>query len=135
MKTIFSSIALLAVIATSLAGQDKPNIIYILCDDLGIGDIGIENPEGKIPTPNIDRLGLEGMIFTDAHTNSSVCTPTRYGILTGRYAWRSRLKKGVLNGYSQHLIEDGRMTVPSFLKEQGYLQPASASGTSAGIGN
>ena len=120
MKTIFSSIALLAVIATSLAGQDKPNIIYILCDDLGIGDIGIENPEGKIPTPNIDRLGLEGMIFTDAHTNSSVCTPTRYGILTGRYAWRSRLKKGVLNGYSQHLIEDGRMTVPSFLKEQGY---------------
>lgn len=110
MKKTLSLLTLFSAFAGSLLAQDKPNIIYILCDDLGIGDISIHNPEGKIPTPNIDRLGAEGMVFTDAHTNSSVCTPTRYGILTGRYAWRSRLKKGVLYGYSEHLIEEGRST-------------------------
>lgn len=120
MKKTLSLLTLFSAFAGSLLAQDKPNIIYILCDDLGIGDISIHNPEGKIPTPNIDRLGAEGMVFTDAHTNSSVCTPTRYGILTGRYAWRSRLKKGVLYGYSEHLIEEGRITVPSFLKQHGY---------------
>ncbi|HKL22492.1 MAG TPA: arylsulfatase, partial [Tichowtungia sp.] len=91
-----------------------------LCDDLGYGDVNILNPDGKIPTPNLDRLGSEGMIFTDAHSGSAVCTPTRYGILTGRYCWRSRLKKSVLRGYSKHLIEKGRMTVASLLKEHGY---------------
>ena len=107
-------------------GEEKPqtevppNIIYILCDDLGYGDVGILNPEGRIPTPNMDRLGRDGMVFTDAHSGSSVCTPTRYGVLTGRYAWRSRLKRGVLNGYSQHLIEEGRMTLASLLKATGY---------------
>ena len=97
-----------------------PNIIYILLDDLGYGDVSILNAESKIPTLNMDRIGREGMIFTDAHSGSAVCTPTRYGILTGRYAWRGRLKKGVLNGYSEHLIEPGRMTVASLLKENGY---------------
>ncbi|MDF7822777.1 arylsulfatase [Pontiellaceae bacterium B12227] len=98
----------------------RPNIIYILCDDLGYGDVGICNPDGKIPTPNMDRLGREGMVFTDAHSGSAVCTPTRYGVLTGRYCWRSRKKSGVLSGYSEHLIEEGRMTVASLLKENGY---------------
>jgi arylsulfatase A-like enzyme len=98
-----------------------PNIIYILADDMGYGDISILNKrDSKLITPNLDKLAKEGMIFTDAHSGSSVCTPTRYGILTGRYAWRSRAKKGVLNGYSRHLIEDNRMTVPSFLKNNGY---------------
>lgn len=106
--------------AISKESENHPNIIYILADDLGYGDVSILNPErGKIPTPNIDRLGKEGMIFTDAHTNSSVCTPTRYGIMTGRYAWRT-LTHGVLGGSSKPLIPPTRMTVGSFLKSQGY---------------
>jgi arylsulfatase A-like enzyme len=94
--------------------------VYILADDLGYGDVGYLNPASKIATPNIDRLAAEGMNFKDAHSGSSVCTPTRYGILTGRYAWRSPLKRGVLLGYSPPLIEASRPTVASFLKQHGY---------------
>ena len=97
-----------------------PNIIYILADDLGYGDLGAFNPSGKIETPHLNKMAQQGMIFTDAHTSSSVCTPTRYGILTGRYNWRSPLKKGVLSGTSQALIPKERTTVPSFLKSNGY---------------
>jgi arylsulfatase A len=122
MKKI--NMLVLAAFSAALTGfggvASKPNIIYILCDDLGYGDVGICNPDGKIPTPNMDRLGREGMVFTDAHSGSAVCTPTRYGVLTGRYAWRSHLKHGVLNGFSGHLIEEGRVTVASMLKENGY---------------
>jgi arylsulfatase A-like enzyme len=98
----------------------RPNIVYIIADDMGFGDPGCFNPDSKIPTPHMDRLALEGMRFTDAHSGSAVCTPTRYGILTGRYAWRSRLKAHVLWGYSPPLIEPGRMTVASLLGDQGY---------------
>ncbi|MBJ6368783.1 sulfatase family protein [Snuella sedimenti] len=98
----------------------SPNIIYVLADDLGIGDIKAFNPDGKIKTPNIDKLAQGGMKFTDAHTSSSVCTPTRYGILTGRYNWRSKLKSGVLTGTSKALIPNNRATVASFLKKNGY---------------
>jgi len=98
----------------------KPNIIFILCDDLGYGDVACNNPEGKIPTPRVDRLAREGMRFTDAHTTSSVCTPSRYGLLTGRYNWRSRLQSGVLGGLSPRLIEPGRLTVATMLKHNGY---------------
>ena len=97
-----------------------PNIVYILADDLGYGDVSIYNPDGKIATPNIDKLASQGMRFTDAHSPSSVCTPTRYALLTGRYPWRSRLPVGVLRGYSRTLIEDNRLTVASLLKSQGY---------------
>lgn len=98
----------------------KPNIIYILADDLGYGDLTVYNPASKIKTPNLDQLATEGMRFTDAHSPSSVCTPTRYGILTGRYCWRSRLPRGVLQGYGQALLEKDRKTVASLLKENGY---------------
>ncbi len=98
----------------------NPNIVYILADDLGYGDVSIYNPEGKIATPNIDKLASQGMRFTDAHSPSSVCTPTRYALLTGRYPWRSRLPVGVLRGYSRTLIEVNRPTVASWLKSQGY---------------
>lgn len=108
------------IIATSLEAQGKPNIIFILADDLGYGDVKCFNPSGKIATPNLDRLALEGMKFTDAHSSSSICTPSRYSILTGRYPWRSRLQEDALWGYSPHLIEPTRMTVASFLKQQGY---------------
>ncbi|MCA8985948.1 MAG: sulfatase-like hydrolase/transferase, partial [Planctomycetaceae bacterium] len=95
-------------------------IVLILADDLGWGDLKVLNPESKIATPACDRLAAEGCCFTDAHSPSAVCSPTRYGILTGRYAWRSRLKKSVLGGLSPRLIEPGRMTLASMLKEQGY---------------
>jgi arylsulfatase A-like enzyme len=99
----------------------KPNIVYILADDLGYGDVHALNPQrGKLATPHADRLAREGMAFTDAHGGSSVCTPTRYGILTGRYAWRSRLQSGVLDGYVSPLIAAERLTVPALLKQHGY---------------
>ncbi|MEJ6567762.1 MAG: arylsulfatase [Akkermansiaceae bacterium] len=99
----------------------RPNIIYILADDLGYGDVHCINPErGKIKTPHMDKLAADGLTFTDAHTSSSVCTPTRYSILTGRYNWRTTLQKGVLNGYGEPLIKPDRMTVPTFLRENGY---------------
>ncbi len=102
----------------------KPNIILILADDLGTGDVHCYNSGSRIPTPNMDRVAEEGIRFTDAHTGSGVCTPTRYGLLTGRYCWRSRLKRGVLNGYSEHLIDSERTTIASLLKAHGYFTAA-----------
>ena len=99
---------------------EKPNIIIILADDMGYGDIETLNPKSKIPTPHLNQLASQGMIFTDAHSNSAVCTPTRYGLLTGRYCFRTRLKRGVLAGFSPSLIEPGRETIASFLQKQGY---------------
>jgi len=98
----------------------QPNLVFIMADDMGYGDVGALNPNSKIPTPNLDRLAAEGMTFTNAHTPSAVCTPTRYGVVTGRYCWRSRLKSGVLNGYGTPLIEADRPTVASFLTACGY---------------
>jgi arylsulfatase A-like enzyme len=106
--------------ATAADAKLAPNIVFILCDDLGYGDVGCLNPEGKIKTPQLDRLASQGMIFTDAHSGSGVCTPTRYGIVTGRYAWRTKLQSGVLGGLSPRLIEPDRMTVASMLKKKGY---------------
>ncbi|MEM7538765.1 MAG: arylsulfatase [Chloroflexota bacterium] len=100
--------------------SDKPNIIFIMADDMGYGDVGCFNPESKIPTPNMDRLAAEGMRFNDAHSPSAVCTPTRYGVLTGRYCWRSPLKHGVLYGYEPPLIEEERLTVAKLLQDNGY---------------
>lgn len=100
--------------------DQKPNVVIILADDLGYGDPQIYNSESKIPTPNIDYLAEVGMRFTDAHTPSSVCTPTRYGILTGRYAWRTDLKKSVLWMWDRPLIETDRLTFPRMLKAKNY---------------
>ncbi|HEY1081664.1 MAG TPA: arylsulfatase [Prosthecobacter sp.] len=118
LKILFT--CLFAAFGSALTAAEKPNFIFILCDDLGYGDVRCLNPEGKIATPNMDRIGKEGVIFTDAHTPSSVCTPTRYGTLTGRYNWRTKLQKGVLGGLSPHLIDTSRATVASLLKAQGY---------------
>lgn len=130
MKTLFpisagSALLLLASCNGQKANPAKeskslPNIIYILADDMGYGDIEALNPESKIPTPTLDYLANTGITFTDAHTNSAVSTPTRYGILTGRYAFRSRLKNGVLVGHDPSLIEKGRETVASLLHKNGY---------------
>jgi arylsulfatase A-like enzyme len=106
--------------AALAAAPSKPNIVVILADDLGSGDIRRYFPEAVTRTPRMDRLASEGVRFTDAHSPSSVCTPTRYGLTTGRYCWRTRLKRGVLNGESPNLIEPGRTTLASMLKAQGY---------------
>lgn len=115
--------AAFAPVATSLAalrGNDRPNIILILLDDMGIGDTKAYNPWSAIPTPYLDRLAREGMRFTDMHSSSAVCTPSRYSVLTGRYCWRSRLKSGVLDGHGTNLIEIGRLTLPALLQQAGY---------------
>jgi arylsulfatase A-like enzyme len=118
-------IALLLIITGTACQPDKkvesnPNIIIILLDDLGYGDFSIYQQDNKIKTPNIDRIAQEGIRFTDAHTPSSVCTPTRYGLLTGRYNWRTKLKSGVLNGKSKALIPNSRTTIASILKKKNY---------------
>lgn len=117
-------LSLLFAMEPVYAGNRPPNIIFILADDLGYGDVHAMNPSGKIRTPNIDRIAAAGIAFTDAHSPSSVCTPTRYGLLTGRYAWRTRLKSNVLVAYDPPLIEDGRTTLPGMLRRQGYRTAA-----------
>lgn len=120
MKTSILLLTLVSILLSSAEGATKPNIIFILCDDLGYGDVKCFNPESKIATPHMDQMASRGMRFTDAHTPSSVCSPTRYGVITGRYNWRSRLQSGVLGGLSPRLIEPDRMTVASMLKADGY---------------
>lgn len=100
--------------------MSKPNIILLLADDLGYGDLSCLNPDSKISTPHIDRLATEGLTCTDAHSSSALCSPSRYGLLTGRYNWRSWLKSLVLREAEPHLIETGRLTLASMLKESGY---------------
>ncbi|MGB5818454.1 MAG: arylsulfatase [Saonia sp.] len=133
-KIIFFNAMVLAVLATvSCANKEKsvpdknrstltekPNIVYILADDMGYGDISALNPMAKLHTPALDSLIASGMSFSDAHSSSSVCTPSRYSILTGRYAWRTSLKRGVTWGYSPPLIDSTRTTVASLLKDSGY---------------
>lgn len=101
----------------------RPNIVFIMADDMGYGDLGCYGAT-KIPTPHIDRLAEEGMRFTDAHASSAVCTPSRYSVLTGRYCWRSRRKRGVGGGFSLPLIDPARMTVASLLHDHGYATAA-----------
>ncbi|MFZ9935784.1 MAG: sulfatase-like hydrolase/transferase [Luteolibacter sp.] len=100
--------------------HSKPNIVYILADDLGHGDVKSFNPACGFATPGVDRLAREGMRFTDAHSASAVCSPTRYGLLTGRYPWRTRLQRGVMQTGQDPLIARDVLTVPQFLKQQGY---------------
>lgn len=102
------------------AAQQLPDIVFILADDMGYGDVSCLNSDGKINTPNIDRMAEKGVVFTNAHSLSAVCTPTRYGLLTGQYSWRTTLKQGVLDGYSRAMIDGNRTTIASMLSQQGY---------------
>ena len=102
------------------ASQQKPNIIFILADDMGYGDVSAYNKDSHIQTRHIDQMAANGVMFTDAHSCSAVSTPTRYGILTGRYNWRSSLKSGVLYGYSRPIIPTTRSTMASMLKANGF---------------
>lgn len=119
--TVACLILLGSNLSSAVTAAHQPNIVFIFMDDMGYGDVQVLNPErGKIPTPHLDQVAKEGMIFTDAHTSSSVCTPSRYSLMTGRYSWRTKLQQHVLNGYGKPLIPTSRMTVAGLLKEQGY---------------
>jgi len=128
LKTVGLTAAALAVpgcngsmqqTAGKFSGRN-PNIIFIMADDMGIGDTTVYNPQSKIPTPHMEKLAEQGVVFTDAHSPSSMCTPTRYALLTGRYCWRTWLWRGVYGGYNRPLIKKDRMTIASLLKEYGY---------------
>ncbi|MCB9782654.1 MAG: arylsulfatase [Candidatus Omnitrophica bacterium] len=112
--------ALSLAVGQSAQSGPRPNIVLILADDLGYGDLGCYSAESKIPTPNLDNLANQGMRFTDAHSPCAVCSPTRYGILTGRYSWRTELKRGVLWPWDEPLIEEDRLTIGKMLQEEGY---------------
>lgn len=114
------SMAVLSGCAQQPQEQKKPNIVFIFADDMGYGDVSALNENSKIQTTNIDRIASEGVTFTDAHSSSSVSTPSRYSLLTGRYNWRSDLKSGVLMGYNKALISPDRRTIASVLRDQGY---------------
>ncbi|MEZ5328502.1 MAG: arylsulfatase [Verrucomicrobiales bacterium] len=118
IKPLFLTLAV--VLSTALApAAEKPNIVFIFADDMGIGDVSHNG--GKAATPNVDRLASEGLRFTDAHTTSSVCTPSRYGLLTGRYSWRTHLQKSVyFDPHDKPLIAENQSTVASMLKGAGY---------------
>ena len=110
----------LILLIAIMARGEHPNIILIYTDDQGYGDASCLNPESKFQTPNLDRLAREGISFSDAHCSDTVCTPSRYGLLTGRYSWRTRLKKSVFRAENDCLIADGRMTLASLLRDHGY---------------
>ncbi len=122
--TLVVSCITLSICPTTCRGNTDrsgvPNIIFILADDLGYGDPHCYNDQSKIPTPHIDQLAQSGMRLTDAHTPSSVCTPTRYGLLTGRFCWRSPLKQGVLWVWDPPLIEPDRLTMAKMFQQLGY---------------
>jgi arylsulfatase A len=107
--------------AAAAFAQDRPNVVIVLADDLGYGSVGAygANPD-LVRTPNIDQLAKEGIRFDQAYTTGSVCSPTRYALLTGRYSWRTHLKHAVVNTNDPLLIEQGRETVASWLKQRGY---------------
>ena len=119
--TILSAVLLSPLATLHAAEPGKPNILVILADDLGYGDVQCNNPErGKILTPNIDRLAAQGMRFTDGHSSSGVCSPSRYTLLTGRYHWRTKLQSGIVGVFGDTLIAPDRMTIGTLAKQQGY---------------
>ncbi|MBL8808640.1 MAG: sulfatase-like hydrolase/transferase [Planctomycetaceae bacterium] len=98
--------------------SDRPNIVILYADDMGYGDLGVQNADSRIPTPHLDRLAKEGTRFTDAHSSSGVCTPSRYALLHGRYHWRKF--HGIVNSFDQPVMDDERVTIPEMLKDKGY---------------
>ena len=122
VKILVLSAATTLLVTCSLFANETtmPNVIVIYTDDQGFGDATCLNENSKFATPNIDRLADEGVLFTDAHCSDTVCTPSRYGLLTGRYSWRTELKRGVFQAERKCLIPDNRMTIASFLRENGY---------------
>jgi len=118
---VFAVSLLLLPTASSVLAAEKPNVLIIYADDLGYGDVQCYNPDrGKIPTPHIDSLAKQGMSFTDAHSSSGVCSPSRYTLLTGRYHWRGRLQRGIVRTWAPPAIAADRLTIGSLAKQHGY---------------
>ncbi|MCY2990000.1 MAG: arylsulfatase [Planctomycetota bacterium] len=120
---LFAAVVLapLASLHAADAPAQKPNIVVILADDLGYGDVRCYNPErGKIPTPNMDQLAAQGLRFTDGHSSSGVCSPSRYTLLTGRYHWRTRLQAGIVGAFGEPLIAPDRLTIAGLAQQHGY---------------
>ena len=117
---LFILTSLFTIHDSAAAPQQPPNIIVIYTDDQGFGDASALNPQAKFETPNLDRLAKEGVSFTNAHSSDAVCTPSRYGLLTGRYCWRTDKKRGVLGSEGRCLITDDRLTLASVLRQNGY---------------
>ncbi len=116
-----SGVAFAGRATAATAAPGHPNILVILADDLGYGDVQCYNPQrGRIPTPNIDRLAAQGMRFTDAHSSSGVCSPSRYTLLTGRYHWRTRLQSGIVKVFGEPTISPDRLTIAGLAKQHGY---------------
>jgi len=125
MKTLSSLVLALATVCAADAAKPKPNLLIIYADDLGYGDVQCYNPErGKIPTPHIDKLAAQGMRFTDGHSSSAVCSPSRYALLTGRYHWRTRLQASIIGVFGEPLIAADRMTIGTLAKQNGYRTAA-----------
>jgi arylsulfatase A len=103
---------------TPARAASLPNIVILYADDMGYGDLGANNPQSKIPTPHLDRLAAEGLRFTDAHSSSGVCTPSRYALLTGRYHWRAF--HDIVNSFGASVFKPEQLTLPEMLREKGY---------------
>jgi arylsulfatase A len=117
-RLMFLTLLLGLCCSSTFAAETKPNIVILYADDMGYGDLGIQNPDSKIPTPNLDRLAREGMRFTDAHSSSGVCTPSRYALLTGRFHWRKF--HGIVSSFDPSVLNASELTLPEMLKVNGY---------------
>lgn len=119
MKTILSSLAIfLLSLSPSFAQQRHPNIVILYADDMGYGDLACQNPDSKIPTPHLDQLAREGMRFTDGHSSSGICTPSRYALLTGQFHWRKF--HGIVNSFDPPVLDESELTLAGMLKASGY---------------
>lgn len=122
MQSLKALMLLLSVVSTVRGADSPPNIVILYADDLGYGDLGCYNPKSNIPTPNLDKLASQGMRFTDAHSSSGICTPSRYAMLTGRHHWRDF--HGIVNAFGKSVFEPERLTLPEMLQAQGYATAA-----------
>jgi len=121
MYIIIAAIGIMLLNISCMKMDKKvPNIVIIYADDMGYGDLNCQNPDSKIPTPNLDKLASEGMRFTDAHSSSGVCSPSRFGLLTGMYHWRRQ--HGIVNSFGKPFFKDSDITLPQLLKIQLYCR-------------
>lgn len=117
-RTLMKTLLILFAFALPLVAAEKPNILFLYADDMGYGDVAIQNPESKIPTPHLDQLAREGIRFIDGHSSSGVCTPSRYALLTGTYHWRRF--HGIVNAFDKPVFKEGELTMPLMLRGEGY---------------
>lgn len=122
MKKVLYTLAVSSLVALSNAVGSKPNVLILYADDMGYGDLGIQNPASKISTPHLDTLARQGMRFTDGHASSAICTPSRYALLTGRYHWRDF--HNIVGAFGASVFKPEQLTLPEMLQESGYYTAA-----------